>query len=374
MQKGSGLLLSVLIAHLILLSQSCSDDSTSMVLGSESVSVDTTLVSLPANVSSSLIFPHTFFKEGEEHVMFYDHFDHGLVIVNISEREFVKRISLTRDGPNFVESVGAMAVLSNNRIAIAGMNFITVIDFEGKVRRRFSINSDRNDLSGLDFDLYQLEYNQYTGLQYDQYTETLLFNVNPIVRSKPQKYTGIKAAELSLKDEVIRLLPVNIPKVYQSLDGDYGDLVKAGVIRHKDGLVYNYPLSSKVFVSRVRKTESFDLDSKWSENLAAPIKDFSQGADLARYLHKTKEVNYFPLIYDKYRGLYYRMHKSSVQNLEEKPRFYLTVADDRFTKLAELPFAEGYYIFPIVLQDGLMFSAINMHDDQLELIRYNFGL
>lgn len=132
-------------------------------------------------------------------------------------------------------------------------------------------------------------------------------------------------------------------------------------------------MSSQVFVMNQGTTKSLDLESKWSDNLAQPIKDFSKGTDLARYMHKTKEVNYFPLTYDRYRNLFYRIHKSSIQTTEESPKFYLSVIDSSLEKLAEFRFAEGYYIFPIVTKEGLMFSAINKHDDKLELIRYCFS-
>lgn len=225
---------------LVVLLFGCTGREPSKTLGFEAPSIDTLYVPLPVNVSPSLIFPHVFIQGGREQVLFYDHFDHSFSVIDVSERLVVKKISLTKDGPDFVESVGSMTVLGDNRIAVAGMNFITVMNFEGKVSERFSINSQRSDLNGLDFDMFELEYNQYSGLQYDPNSESLLFNINPLKRSEPQRYAGSKVAEVSLSNRIIRPVAIFTPSRYQSLDGDYGELVKVGVLRQNDKFVYNY--------------------------------------------------------------------------------------------------------------------------------------
>ncbi len=363
-----------LLAVLLLILVGCFGRENRSVYGEEAFKIDTVLVSLPSSVSSTLILPHVFEYSNKECVLFYDHFDHGLVIIDLSEERFIKKINLAKEGPDFVESVGSMAVTEEGSIIIAGLNSITEVNFEGKVLSRLGINSYRNDLKGIDFDKYELQYNQYSGLQYDELNKTILMGVNPLAQTLLQNYTESTVAEISLSDGVVRLLPVFIPDSYRALSGNYGDLFKVGPIRKRGRIIFNFPLSSEVFIHHENTTKSIHLESQWSDDMADPIIDFSQGSDMARYTHKIKEVNYFPLVFDDFREQYYRIHRAAREGVEDSGQYYLTLADRNMNKIMELPFPQGYYIFSIVSERGLMFNAINKHESKLELIRYTFEL
>lgn len=176
--------------------------------------LDTLLITLPLNVSASLIRPHLFTLDTDELIVAYDYLDHSISILNLSKRAYSKKINLVKDRPDFIESVGAMAVLDQGSIIIASMNYLTIMNFDGKVLEMFSINTSRNDLEGFDFLKFELDYSQYSGLQYDSKRGSILMQISSMVRSKPQEYEGSRIAEVGLREKNIRQLEVRIPKVY----------------------------------------------------------------------------------------------------------------------------------------------------------------
>lgn len=335
--------------------------------------VDTLLINLPGGVSSSLIRPHLFNDGVDEMIAFYDYFDHSISILNLTDRAYTRKIPLLREGPDFVESLGAISMIDKNSLIVVSLNYLTILNFEGKVIGRLSINTDNRDLSGIDFGHLELNYNQYSGLQYNSSSNSVLMQISSFEREESQKFSGSRVAEIEFDTRKIIALDVKMPTDYTSLEGSYGDLTAIGYCRIEGGLVYNFPMSSEIFVELGGVTRRYSLNSDYADTKASPISDFSQGADLARFFHQTKSVFYLPVYHDSFRDLYYRIHKSEVNDIEEIPVFYLMIIDSEFNKLTEFHFPEGYYTFPIISREGLIFSAIDRYENKLELIRYKFG-
>lgn len=335
-------------------------------------SFDLIQIPLPGNVTSSLVRPSLLNTNGEEYLAAYDYQNHKIVIFNLTKRAYVSSIVLQEDGPDFLESVESIAFIDTDTLILAGLNHVSMINRNGHVLKRIGINNAAKGAMKELLAELELFVNQYSGLQYDAEDQTVLFGVNSLIREKPQTYLGSRLAELSLEGK-LSFLPVQIPQEFAQLEGDYGELTRIGFTRMDNKLIYNFPLSSKVFTLSGDNQRAVDMRSGYTDNEAEPITDFSEGFNLARVKHQMKAASFYPIICDNYRKLFYRVHNGAIDNINDSPEAYLIVADSGFNKVMEIPFPDSYYIFPIISREGLMFSAISKHDDKLELIRYRFS-
>ena len=337
------------------------------------VIVDTVFIELPVSVSANLVRPHLFSSGEVDLLLTYDYFGHNLEIFNLTEKTYLRTVTLQQEGPDFIESVGAMTVLGEDSILVAGLSYLSLLDFEGKVLDRFRFNSDNTEFDGVALDRLELGYNQYSGLQFSPTRNSVLMQVNSLERVESQKYRGDRVAEINLGLKKVESFGGKIPEDYASVKGAYGNLTSVGFFRLDEGLIYNFPMSSDIFVNSEGKVRRYSPKSQFTDNLATPISDFSQGGDAARMVHQARSVYYLPVYQDPYSKFYYRLHKSSVMSIDDQPEYFLMVMDKDFNVLQEIPFPWGYYAFPIVSKEGLMFMAFNKHDDKLELIRYRFN-
>ncbi|WP_236017522.1 DUF4221 family protein [Roseivirga sp. E12] len=328
------------------------------------------MIELPKSTSSTLSRPALIEVEGVEYLIFYNRLDHSLSLINLSKRKYVKKIDLTREGPNFISDVRSMTFLTESVVLVESHNYLTKINIEGTVLQRLSINSQSRDMNGLDQGVFELRGNQYTGLQYSPSDSSIVMEINSLERVQPQKYRGSKLAKVYLDKRLIVPLDIGFPLDYSRLDGDYGAMGGIGYYRKGQDIVYNFEMSSDVFLS-TNKT-GYKLESAYTQNFAQPIKDFSSGFNMSRVEHQIKSLTFYPVIFDPNRKLYYRLHRGEVLSVDDDPVFYLIFSDSNFEKVREIQFPQNYYIYPIVSREGLMFVAFNKHDDKLELLSYKF--
>lgn len=135
------------------------------------------VIELPSSVSSNLSIPFIWNEKNEELLVAYSHSDHSVIVLNLSKRKFLKKISLSTTGPDFVQLVRAFSIYDRNTLLVGGDQYITFITFDGEVTKRLRINEVNSDFSGFDFSKGRLIVNKYSGLQYNAQNETMLMEV-----------------------------------------------------------------------------------------------------------------------------------------------------------------------------------------------------
>ena len=279
---------------------------------------------------------------------------------------------LEKEGPDRVEAVGAVAFISLNEMWLASDFELTKIDSKGQVVDRIKTTEESVYFQDFDFKGRELFHHSHAGLQYDALEGTVLLNINTLQRSRSLLYKGSRLAKLVLGERKLETIDISIPDEYSELDGDFGELTVMGFGRTDQGLVYNFPMSSDIFLFKNGESKMYKVQSENGGRFAKPIRGFSEGDNMARFKHQYEALTYFPVAYDPFQKYYYRGYKAPVSSIEEKENYYWEVMDEEFNKLLEIPFPENYYISPIISREGLMFMAFNKHDDKLELIRYQF--
>ena len=353
----------------------CKEKNTeaSQELGTLGIINETIIIDLPSSTSANLTVSALEEIKGVEYLASYNYLDHCISLMSLTQRRYLKKIELNFVGPDFIKSVGAIAILSLDSFLIVNDQHLTFIDSNGKVVRRYAINDVEKNLWSFDFSKFVLRYNHLSGLQYDSQKQTILLEMSLLSRGSPQKYKGSVIAEVNIKNLTIVPLNLYIPELYQALKGDYGELVRPGYWRFDEKIIYNFKMSPAVFVNDGKNTLNYLLKGLNTMDVAPPIMDFSDGYNLSRIRHQILSQNFSTIIYDPYRNVYCRTHSVAKDQVDDKQKFYLIIADLHFNILEEVEFLEGYYTLPLMSREGLMFMAFNKHDDRLELINYKLN-
>jgi len=336
------------------------------------VLVDTVFIDVPAFTSPNLISLFTAKIENTEHLIGYNYQNHSIDIYNLKNRVYKTTIPLKRDGPDFVSGVRALDLYSDEQFIIADDYHLTLLDFNGQVLERFSINIENSELKGFDFLEGRVMVNRNSGLQYDPSNQSLILEAyffrpfDPLIHSP-------YLTEVNLKEKAISL--IDLPDLSSRFvyENNYGELRGINFLRIGDSLILNPKFSSDVHLVTNGESSSYQLRSSYTDNLAEPLKLMNGSLSESRVQHQLKSVQFYPMVWDPFQELFYRAHKSQLDDLNQESEFFLTIADKDFRKVLEFKLPEGYYIFPIIASDGVLFSAFNKHDDKLELIRYRFS-
>ncbi|MFY0591347.1 DUF4221 family protein [Roseivirga sp.] len=328
-------------------------------------------VDLPPSVSPNLSLPFIWFEEEDEFLAAYSYTDHSIVIINLSQRAFVNKVRLITEGPDFVQSVRAISIWDKNTLLIGGNDYITLITLEGKVIRRLLINNTDSDFTGFDFTVGRLSVNKYSGLQYSPSDKSILMEVYYFTK---QSDAEVNPLMVSLNLETLHIEQNSVPVKLFRTAGNYGELRGVNFWRNNDVLTINYKSSSQVLIKNSMGESIFSMKSNNTPNDAGPIEVMSGSSNVSIFEHQVRSANFYPVITDNYRNLFYRIVKGENINFEDDEDFYLSVASKDFVEYMEIPFPKGYYIFGIPSKEGLMFIAYNKHDDKLELVNYRFEL
>lgn len=339
--------------------------------GGVQVYADTLVIDIPSFTSSNLVRPTVWQEDQIEYLAAYNYLDHSLSIFNLTDETYFKRTSLDRQGPHFVDAIGAMSFdVDSKCFIVVNYQWITLINLEGKVLKRLKINNGtQNDLEGIDFEEYELYYNQYSGLQFDQVSKKFLLGVASLNRRHPQRDTTSRLAEIDLTNNSIVPLDIKMSNDFTELPGDYGELTRIGFWRKGSGIVFNFAMSAKVFIKESDSLMVYDNESTLLDNLAQPMKGGGSW-NKNRIEHQLYSQAFYPMVYNKHQDIYGQVQKTDSRSSSED-YYGLFFYDEHLNLIREIEFPENYYIFSIVSKRGLMFMSFNKHDDKLELVRYN---
>ena len=327
---------------------------------------ESVFIDIPFSTSPSLTYPVLWDSLGDEYLVAYNFQIHGLDVFNLSKRVYLKQIKLETEGPNFVSSVQAISIWSNEMILIVNDSYVTLMNFDGEVVDRLIINKLDSDFTGFDFSHGRLLVNRYSGLQFDKRAKTIMMEAY-LFDSNNDLGNGFLLVELDVEQKNIEVIDIPYKPSLLYPEVGYGELNGLNFLRLENSLVLNHKFSSEVFLWKKGKLESRKVLSSFTVNKAEP---FSRNgvARESRHEYDLKSVKFFPLVFDPIRKLYFRLHRSQLETIDDSADFYVTVMDSDFRKIEEIPFSKGYYIFPIVSREGLLFLAFNKHDNQIELL------
>ncbi|MGW8122886.1 DUF4221 family protein [Roseivirga echinicomitans] len=97
-------------------------------------------------------------------------------------------------------------------------------------------------------------------------------------------------------------------------------------------MVLNHKYSSEVFIWKGGKLQSRNVLSTFIVNVIQPFSRANGVTRESRQEYELKSSKFFPLVFDPNRELYYRLHRSQLENINDQADFYITVMDVDFQK------------------------------------------
>ncbi len=343
--------------------QSCSSDSDGVTTPQKLVS-DGQLVSLPidsqtSNVSNGLV-P---FSTDRNWLFNVNYTNNEIQLYDLDSKTLEKRMVFDLEGPEGVGYVSGIHVESLNRVYLFGypMRNLYLTDTSAKIKEKFTYETP----FGYTGAFVNNAHYSYTPLVIGN---KLLVNTkfeaelrevsDETLASKKLSYT------IDLKSSQVDLLPITWPKGYN----DSGPkLLDFSLASNGKNLVYSLVADHKLYVTDLEGNLIKTVDAK-SQFVDQGFASFNEGTDrynTMKYVFASDR--YERLLYDEYRGVFYRFvfpkvevkSEEEIDQLRRFPRnFAVMILDKDLNVLGETLMPENTY-YPgnsFVSKDGLFIS------------------
>jgi len=306
------------------------------------------------------------FQINDNKLTYYNHIHHQIEEYDWKSKKLLRKIKLQSFGPEGVGDVMSLFPKNNGHFILNDQNFAYEIDGSGKVLKKHSIFSKNNASQDLlpvkDFSIIspigignQNFYNSEENALYQflrrfdlPTTHPDYFNLGGCV-SKLDMVTGqIELIHIPQPEEV---------QEFKAIASRYTNFFMPLITDLDDRLLVNFKVDSKAYLYDKKKG---DL-----KTIPMPVTSCQNTSTLngmslktPQLLDKLREQNpvFGPISYDPYRNIFIRMHYCpTIKDTGEVPTF-LTIWDEQFKKLAEVPVKEKvHYAFQAV-EEGILFK------------------
>jgi hypothetical protein len=325
--------------------------------------VDTLLV--PADSTTALdITVYDHFDNGDaEFLFFYNGYSHHLYGFNLSEKKYDYIIPLSRNGQEGVGNIESMHIHSLDSIFVYERGIVKLLNSEGQV------SASHNLIRSIPDDFGFLLANPWFRLTYLPHTKTILLNNIYGMMNRDKSLQKPFAVYYSLVTRTSEFAPFYYSDYVKAHRGNFGYLWGASILEAlDDGTVYyTFPVESKIYKQNVYTSIDYaevDAPSNFTASTVDPLP--AANDRMAASKHLVENPSYYGVLYDEYRQLFYRIHRSG-RELEARDdeneirnvNFYITVLDKnlRYIKEVELPKNTYLQYTWFVSRDGLCFNA-----------------
>lgn len=343
------------------------------------LTVDTVRISL--NDNQKFIYPKfgTVSHQGSLYLVGYNDHVHAFDIFNLDAKQYVKRIPLERDGPNGTPEIIGFTPVSLDSIYTLSTYRIALINGEGDIKDKLSINNSSSPIKGHNSEKYMFWLETDQPLYYDKGSHNL-FALNHSYQHghcDPKRYLDASlVAKLNLDKNRMTTLPIGYP--VEKANNCYGFITKMFTEWSETELIYNFQYDPNLYVMNreTQKINAYDGSSNYTANYVTPI-GWGECEDINRKMeHYTREVNFGKVTKDHHKGLFYRFHRKELAidnpsgNTINDKKLFLTVFDDNYAKVGEMILDNRPYPDQVsfVGEKGLYISA--PEGDENELVFY----
>lgn len=327
--------------------------------GDLKLKVDTLLIDIDEQTSYAYMRFNTFDVGNDFYLISYNRAIHTLQFFSLERKKLIKTVALERGGVNGINDIQNLYVHSLDSIFVFDSGNMKIIDDRGRVSLSLNL-----------FEVAAEEFRPgFAGFMskpfFNQSRNSVIFGNahNPGVKSQLSVPIVI---ELDLKTKQFKPLNFYHAAFFLEEDGAFGPYSQVNVASLNDSmLLYNYQVESSVFVQNLNGSEPLRYDGTVSgiKPRAQTFRSTADFADVMKYRHETPQ--YYDLLYDPYRQLYYRVHRTgkpfnqSESNVLRNTTFFLAVFDKELKLIKELELPQNVYsqYTWFVSPAGLCFSA-----------------
>ena len=234
---------------------------------------------------------------------------HSIDVFDLNKKEFFKHIKLDNQGPNGIRGLNGFYIHNWDSIFVRGARKLHLMDSVGLVKHSINLPKYEKEVNGtlttgLGFRLY-----------YSETRNSVFYKYVPrdVKFGSKEYFSKPFIAELNLTSHTMSLLPVRYSKYI--MNNFIGYLFRPYVSFYNNIIYYCFTGESNIYSYdlKTQTKNTYGGRSKYSKDLAQPISRNSKFEEKSK--HRLKNVQFFNVIYDPYRELFYRLHFG---NLEDK--------------------------------------------------------
>lgn len=328
--------------------QSCSPDSENITTPQELVS-DGQLVSLQidsqtSNVSDGLVS----FSTDRNWLFNVNHTNNEIQLYDLDSKVLVKRMIFDLEGPEGVEYISGIHVQSLDSIFLFGypMQNLQLTDTAGRINANYKYEPPLGYTAAF---VHNAHYNYTPILSGDKLLVNTKFGADLRKLSDDSLSTKSFSYTIDLKNSEVSLLPIKWPKGYNESGPKLLDFSMA-----TDGekLVYSLLADHNLYVADLEGNPIGTVEAK-SQFVDQVFPSFNEATDrFSTMKYALASDRYERILYDQYRGVFYRFvfPKVEVQNEEEinqlrrfPRKFAVMILDKELNVLGETLMPENTY-------------------------------
>lgn len=360
--KKHGVLSAILLSGLSLL-QSCGPDpvtiSTPQKLVSDGQLVSLQIDSQTSNVSDGLVA----FSTDRDWLFNVNYTNNEIQLYDLNSKTLQKRMVFDVEGPEGVEYISGIHVQSLDSIFLFGypMRNLQMTDTSGHIKANYKYDPPLGYTAAF---VHNAHFNYTPILMENKLLVNTRFEANLREVTDDTLATKAFSYTIDLKSSEVDLLPITWPAGYNASGPKLLDFSMAATDKM---LVYSLVADHNLYVADLNGNFIKRVDAK-SQYVDQSFPSFNEGTDgfsAMKYVYASDR--YERILYDKYRGVFYRFvfPKVEVQNEEEinklrrfPRKFAVMILDKDLNVLGETLMPENTY-YPgnsFVSKDGLFIS------------------
>ena len=305
--------------------------------------VDTLSVSVDEETSYLYNRFTTFYDRDDFYLVAYNRIKHKIQFFDLDKKRETRSIVLERGGEHAVSDIQNLIVHSLDSIFVFDSGNMSILNRKGEVF--YKVN------------LFELAYKDMRP-DFSDFTSKPFFNkMRKSVILGNSHGLGANAdldnsflLEFDLQTKSYSELNFSHAEFYKNAEGDFGPFSQVNFSSVSDEtIVFNYKVESSIYRQNIGENEPQRFNGSISSipSLANRFTASSEFHDVMRYRHET--ARYYGVLYDPYRELYYRVHrtgkpyKESERNVLRNTTFYLSVFDRNLKLLKEINLGSNIY-------------------------------
>ena len=340
---------------LLCLQSACSEKPKHQVL--DLTDYDSIAVTIDYPILSSYSRLQPYIRNGEMYVVGYNHFEHYYDFINLSGGKHFS-VELQREGADGVLTPSDFVVLQDE-IVCKNQEGVIVVGMDGKVKHRLPMQElvhPENVYSATPRTATLGNYNYW-----DADGNRVFIPLYPLV-------SGVPAGKIyDAEKHTLEPLPFSYPDSIQQAIQSLGSLSAPSVNGDADRIVYNYPISSKVYLYdwKTKDTKVIDMRSLTVSN-ELDISEFNIPDQKGRFTKEMLSSRFNWVHYHAESGRYYRVHLASIESMKKMfdRKSYLMVYDEKKNETKEYLLPEDFSNVYVV-QGDVMYVAYKKNTDDV---------
>lgn len=336
---------------------SCSKEVKHQVL--ELTEYDSISVAIDYPILSNYVRLVPYVRNGELFVVGYNHFEHYYDFVNLSGGKHFS-VEMEKEGPDGV-LVSSRFWVNEDYIVCRNDAGLVMLGMDGKVRHRMPIEELLHPT-----DVYVNSFGGVALGNYDYVQNDGSRCFIPMISLRKDVDVAIGKV-YDAKTSSLELLPILYPDSIRNLY-QVKSLITPYMNGYADRIVYNFPISSKVYCYdlKTKKTKVMDMRSETIPN-AVDMEEFKNMDWFRRMKEEDMTSRFLWAHYSAKSGKYYRVHFASRENFEDDAnnKRYLMVYDEKTGEIKEYLLPARFSATFFIHDDVIYFDFDGTNDEVL---------